>query len=199
MKLIRFTTRIILMGSLLGPALTSYGAKLLGLKFEDEVTFEGKKLILNGMGVRKADVALGLRVDVYVAALYLEALSKDAQSIISSKGPKFVRVGYARSVGKEKSRETWLANFEKICKDPKSFCFNERDVFMNQFLPAIEDIEEDQFQEFWITDRSLRFKSHKKEKLNLQNTELGKFLLNVWLLNPPNPEVSEGLLGRASN
>ena len=194
MKLLRLSSVFYVFAILSWTSIPVQGAKMLGLKFDDEVTFEGQKLFLNGMGVRKADVALGLRVDVYVATLYLDALSKDAKAIIASKSPKLVRIGYARSVGKEKSRETWTANFEKICKEPTSFCFKEREVFMNQFIPALEDIEEDQFQEFWISDKGLRFKSHKKEKLNLQGTELGRFLLHVWLLNPPNPEVAEGLL-----
>jgi hypothetical protein len=194
MKFFRLSSMCFLFAVIGWQSTSAQGAKLLGLKFDDEVTFDGQKLLLNGMGVRKADVALGLRVDVYVAALYLDKPSKDAKAIIDSKSPKLVRIGYARSVGKEKSRETWTANFEKICKEATSFCFKEREIFMSQFIPALEDIEEDQFQEFWISEKGLRFKNHKKEKLNLQNTELGRFLLHVWLLNPPNPEISEGLL-----
>jgi hypothetical protein len=176
-------------------SIQAHSARVIGLKFADSIELGPKKLTLNGIGLRKAEVALGLKVNVYAAALYLENKSQNAEDIIKNPSPKIVKLGYARSVGKEKARETWTTNFEKLCLGPQNPCSKEKSAFTDQFLPAIGDMEEDQFQEFIIDGTTLTISAPKKSKVTIENTNLGIFLLRVWLQNPPNPEVSEGLLG----
>jgi hypothetical protein len=174
-----------------------WAAKVIGIKFADTYSHNGSELVLNGIGLRKVDVALGLRVNVYAGALYLAAKNSNPQDIIQSKTAKVVRLGYAREVGKDKARETWKTNFEKICGSEKSFCFKDKAIFETQFISAIDDIEEDQYQEFIIDGAKLKIISNKKEKALIENTQLGQFVLNVWLLSPPNPELASGMLGQA--
>jgi len=43
--------------------------ELAGVTFPDQISVDSRTLLLNGMGLREATI---LKVDVYVAALYLE-------------------------------------------------------------------------------------------------------------------------------
>ncbi len=64
--------------SLAGPAVAG---ELAGVTLPDQVTVESRTLVLNGMGLREATF---LKVDVYVAGLYLERKSSAADEIVSS-------------------------------------------------------------------------------------------------------------------
>ena len=68
-------------------------------------------LILNGSGVRTATI---FRVRVYVAALYLESKSADAQSIISSGDTKRLELHFVRSVSAASLRSMTLKAFCKL-------------------------------------------------------------------------------------
>lgn len=56
-------------------------------QFADKLTKEGTGLVLNGAGLREI-----FFVDVYSAALYLSQKSNDANTVITMKGPKSVRL-----------------------------------------------------------------------------------------------------------
>ncbi len=58
-----------------------------GVKLEDSRELQGKKLLLNGAGVRNKYF-----VDVYVAGLYLPAPNTSAQTIIASRDLQSVRL-----------------------------------------------------------------------------------------------------------
>ena len=62
-------------------------------QFEDKLTKEGTELVLNGAGLREI-----FFVDVYSAGLYLTQKSNDANTVITMKGPKSVRLVLERDV-----------------------------------------------------------------------------------------------------
>lgn len=62
-------------------------------QFADKLTKEGTELVLNGAGLREI-----FFVDVYSAALYLSQKSNDANTVITMKGPKSVRLVLERDV-----------------------------------------------------------------------------------------------------
>src|SRR3954469_4057527 len=59
------------------------------------IVLDGKKLCLNGMGVREATV---FNVDVYVAGLYLEHRGGEGEAIARSAQPKVMRLRLVRDV-----------------------------------------------------------------------------------------------------
>ena len=88
-------------------------AELLGTSFPDSVTVEGKNLSLNGLGIREATI---FKVKAYVAALYVEAKSKNADEILKAPGPKKVDLHFVRDVGEGKIRDAWMDAFKKNCQ-----------------------------------------------------------------------------------
>ena len=61
------------------------GKECKGVNFPDQTQVDGTTLTLNGLGLRQATV---LKVNVYVAALYVVKPSNDAKVILESNTPK---------------------------------------------------------------------------------------------------------------
>src|SRR3989337_2459246 len=74
----------------------------------DQATVEGKTLVLNGMGLREATF---LKVAVYVAGLYLESKSADANAILGSSQVKRISMHFVRDVRADQMR---YAGKEKV-------------------------------------------------------------------------------------
>jgi hypothetical protein len=87
--------------------------ELLGVHFDDELTIDGKKLTLNGIGLRQKTI---FNVNVYVAALYLEAPSPNASVILGSPGIKRVEVVFLRNATRDQVIDSWNEGFERNCK-----------------------------------------------------------------------------------
>src|SRR5690242_10476784 len=59
------------------------GKECKGVSFPDQAQVDGSALTLNGLGLRQATM---LKVNVYVAALYVPRTSGDANAILASNG-----------------------------------------------------------------------------------------------------------------
>ena len=154
-----------------------------GVTFNDTLTYNDQKLVLNGLGVREATV---LKLNVYVAGLYLNEKTKDASKIINSSESKVIKMEFVRDVTADKINGAWdealkgkgfdeeLGILKKAMKDVK-----EKDQMMYTFAPAGAS--------FFIN----------KEKLaSFKNPEFNKALLAVWLgPKPPNEVLKSGMLG----
>ncbi|HXU11004.1 MAG TPA: chalcone isomerase family protein [Candidatus Binatia bacterium] len=81
-----------------------------GVTLPDQATVEGRTLALNGMGLRKAT---WLRVKVYVAGLYLEEKSTDADAILSPERTKRVVLVFVRAVGRDDLLDAWGESFQE--------------------------------------------------------------------------------------
>ncbi len=81
-----------------------------GVTLPDHATVEGKTLVLNGMGLRKAT---WLRVKVYVAGLYLEEKSLDADAILRPERTKRIVLVFVRAVGREDLLKAWDESFKE--------------------------------------------------------------------------------------
>ena len=82
-------------------------------EFPDGVVDAGRALVLNGLGSRRY-----LGVEVYRAALYLEARSSDAGAILASPQPKLLLLRYRRDVPLEAVAQAWDAAFNDACRCP---------------------------------------------------------------------------------
>src|ERR1700753_3715004 len=72
------------------------GRQCRGVEFPEHMQVAGSDLMLNGLGMCKATF---LKVNVYVGALYVPALSHDANALIESAGPQELILRFVRSVG----------------------------------------------------------------------------------------------------
>ena len=107
-------------------------ASLAGVNLPDTTTVGDKSLVLNGLGVRSE-----FMVKVYVAGLYLQHKSSDANSIIKVDEPKRMIMQFLHDA----SRKQMTDAFEKSFKDnaPDAATTMKSDV--DGFLGALEDVK----------------------------------------------------------
>ena len=89
-------------------ATTAHAGSKAGVTMPDTINVGDKQLTLNGMGLREAT---WLNIDVYVGGLYLEHVSSDAATIISSNQTKRLILHFVRDVDRSDIVKAWNEGF----------------------------------------------------------------------------------------
>ena len=108
-------------------------AQLAGVAFPDAVTLDGTELHLNGVALRTYS---WLRINIYVAGLYLEHPSHDAEAILESPEKKLLVVQFVHDVDAKHAREVWSEGFEKNCRAPCHLAPSDVERFLDA-VPAM--------------------------------------------------------------
>ena len=177
--------------SLLLCALTitlSHAATLHKMEFAEQIKVDGKTLELNGLGAR---LATFFKVKVYVAGLYLEKKSMNPKSIIDSVETKKLVMKFLRSVDAQKLKDAWKESLLKNVKDINKFK-NE----LKAFNDAMVDVEKKDVMTILFKPSGVVLTMKGKALPEIQNAGFSQALLSIWLKNPPNDELKEGLLGK---
>ncbi len=161
-----------------------------GIDFPEQAQVQASPLMLNGLGLRQATM---LRVNVYVAALYVAQKSTDANAILGSNTPKKLVLHFVRNVDGADLKKAWDEGFMNNAKEQ---------------LPALKmRIEK---LKGWMADmqsgQQLAF-THKpgagiEVDVNgamqgtVEGDDFARAFLAIWLgAKPPNPGLKAGLLG----
>ena len=104
---------LIALGMLYGVG-TAYGKECLKVDFPEQTSVDGNTLRLNGLGLRQATA---LKVNVYVAALYVMQPSTDANAILGASNPKQLVLHFVRSEGRSDLTKAWDEGFEANAKE----------------------------------------------------------------------------------
>lgn len=178
---------LLLAAALLSPAASA--AELVGVTMPDSVEVGGKTLQLNGLGLREATF---LKVDVYVAGLYLENKSSDANAILASDGPAKLQMKFVRDVGKDSMVEAWDEGFPKNTKDVSKL--TDRIAKLNGWMGDLADGDTMAFTYVPGTGVTVEFKGEVKG--TIEGADFAKALWSIWLgKKPPNSGLKKGLLG----
>jgi len=81
----------------------------------DHIQIQGRPLLLNGFGQRLYSF---MKIPVYVAALYVQHLSTDAQAIIHSSEIKLLTIAFQHDVSAADARDAWREGFDDNCRAP---------------------------------------------------------------------------------
>jgi hypothetical protein len=161
-----------------------------GVSFPEEMQSDGGALKLNGLGLRQATI---LRVNVYVAALYVAQASKDADAILGAKAPWELVLHFVRDVGRSDLNKAWDEGFENNAKGELP-ALKER---IETFKGLMADMK--------VGERIVM--SHKPgagvrvavkgaAKGTIAGDDFARALLAIWLgPRPPNADLKAGLLG----
>lgn len=169
---------------------TASAAECEGVKFADTVTVDGKKLVLNGLGMREATI---FSVDVYVAGLYVEKKSKNPKELLDTSKPiKFV-MKFVRDVSRDDVAGAYKESFDKAPKATQKELKEEFD----KLLSWMSGIKSGQQMEYtYIPGTGMEVKVKGKVMGTIQGAEATRFFLNIWLgPKPPNKGLKTGLLG----
>lgn len=186
------------LASLTGLSKPAHAAELGGATLPDSAEVSGKKLRLNGMGLRQATF---LNLNVYAAGLYLETLSSSADEILASPQAKQVRMHFLREVDAEKIQNAWSQSFKKNCQsdcEKLKAALERLNTAMQKMAPG-----ESMVLTFLPDRLELTLKSEKAQTIvqnkdkGTEGRDFGKIVLASWLgQEPPNEGLKEGMLGK---
>src|SRR5664279_3168836 len=83
-----------------------HAATLAGVTLPDTQQVGSTKLVLNGLGIRTKEI-----VKVYIAGLYLEQKSSDANAIIKADAPKRIVMKFVHAASKNQMADAFNESF----------------------------------------------------------------------------------------
>src|SRR5262249_2213993 len=92
----------------------AHGKECRNVNFPDHTTVAGTPLTLNGLGLRQATM---LKVNVYVAGLYVAKPSTDPSAILGAPTAKRLVLHFVRAVGRSDLNKAWDEGFEANAKE----------------------------------------------------------------------------------
>jgi hypothetical protein len=168
------------------------GKECKGVNFPDQMQVDGSNLSLNGLGLRQATM---LKVNVYIAALYVPKTSSDPNVLLSSPGPNELILQFVRNVGADDIRKGWTEGFEKNSKDQMP-ALKDRIAMLNGWMADVKTGDKVMFVHKPGT--GVEVSMNGAVKGTVKGDDFAKALLAIWLgADPPNPEIKSGLLGGA--
>lgn len=171
------------------PATAVLAGELAGVAMPDQVEVEGKTLLLNGLGLREATF---LKVDVYVAGLYLEQKSGDVDAILDPERASRIRMQFVRKVKKGKMVEAWNEGFRKNAEDLTPL--QERIDRLNGWMEDMAKTETMTFTR--LPGRGVSVAVKGQEKGTIEGDDFARVLWSIWLgPEPPNEGLKKGMLG----
>jgi hypothetical protein len=170
----------------------AHGKACQGVTFPEQVQIDGGTLTLNGLGLRQATI---LKVNVYVAALYVAKASSDAQALLASNTPKELILHFVHNVGDNDLKKAWEEGFEHNAKAQLA-ALHER---IEQLKGWMTDMQSGQRLTFIHTPGAgLQVDVHGTVRGTIKGDDFATAFLSIWLgAHPPNPGLKSGLLGGA--
>jgi hypothetical protein len=185
----KFAASLITALFLFASTITVSAGTLNGVTMPDAVQARGFPLVLNGMGVR---TKLGFKI--YVAGLYLQQKSSDADAIVKSDAPKRILMQFTHGASKGQMADAFNDAFNDNAPDARNALKTDVDHFLGQ-LDTVHT--GDQMMFTYIPGTGTIFLMNGGEKLTVPGLPFAQLLFSVWLgPKPPNPDLKKGLLGQ---
>ena len=162
----------------------------LKVSFPDQATVEGSTLALNGLGLRQATI---LKVNVYVAALYVTKVSTDPSVILGTSAPKQIILHFVRSVDRSELNKAWDEGFESNASEQHPALKARLDK-LKSFMADMKSGERLTFTHKpgaggWVDVGGA-------VKGTVDGDDFAKTFFSIWLgSHPPNANLKAGLLG----
>lgn len=161
-----------------------------GVAFPDEIRIGDAALQLNGLGVRKATF---LKVNVYVAALYVGQRSSDPAALMQA-GPDRLILHFVRDVGADDLRKAWREGFERNSRQTLE-TLQARIERLNGWMSDMKSGQRLTFTR--LPGSGIEVDVQGAVKGTIEGEDFARAFLAIWLgATPPNPELKKGLLGQ---
>ena len=145
-----------------------------GVDFAESVDLGGKKLVLNGVGIRKATF---FKVKVYVSGLYISKKESDPSKIAAQEGPKKISMQFLMGVERKKLTDAWSKSLSQHCPEDCSELKNGL-AKMNSYMRNVR--KKDRF-EFDIYADKVVPTIQGKVKEEIKGASFGQALLKVFV------------------
>ena len=174
-------------------------AECMGVTYPEDAVVGETKLTLNGLGLREATA---MKIDVYVAALYLEDRSSSGGTILNSVTPKHLPLTFLRNVSKRQISSAWSKGLKKIAGGNLEN-LEDRISKLNGWMA---DLTEGSTLTFTYrpqadADADLEIEVNGKRRGAIPGNDFAKAFLGIWLGPKPvvNKGLKSGLLGGSCN
>jgi len=178
--------------ALLAPmtARPSAAAELDGVSMPELLQQAGKPLRLNGLGLRTYSV---FSVHIYVAGLYLEQPSGDAESILHSDATKLLVIHFVHDVDAERAREAWVTGFRENCRAPCRLPGHD----LERFLAAVPSFRRGDESTLLFTGHAVEVAVNGQVLGSIADPDFARTILATFIGPIPSTEpLKRGLLGR---
>ena len=166
------------------------GKECQGVNFPEQTQVQASPLALNGLGLRQATM---LKVNVYVAALYVAQPSTDANAILASNTPKQLVLHFVRDVDGADLKKAWDEGFAQNAKAQVP-ALKER---IEQFKGWMTNMKSgQQLRLTFQPGAGVEVTVNGKVQGTIAGEDFARALLAIWLgPKPPNPGLKAGVLG----
>ncbi|MFO1433327.1 MAG: chalcone isomerase family protein [Candidatus Competibacteraceae bacterium] len=184
------TLPLFLLTAMLSAPVPGFTGECKGISFPEQIQVDGARLQLNGLGLRQATL---LRINVYVAALYLESKSANAGEILQSTKPKRLVLHFLRGVGRDDITKAWSEGFEANAGAALPG-LKDRITTLNGWMA---DVGKDEVMSFtYKPGTGVQIDLGGVTKGTIKGDDFARALFSIWLgANPPNAGLKTGLLG----
>ena len=165
-------------------------AELSGIALPDAQDAAGAHLVLNGIALRTFSF---LHLHIYVAGLYLEHRSSDADAIVGSSESKLLRFTFMRDIGQAQVRHAWRESLDQSCPAPCQLPARS----VNAFLANVPAVHTGDTSVFAFTPQGLEVTMNGRAMGRIDDPQFVHVLLLSFLgPHPTAPDVKRELLGR---
>ncbi len=166
-------------------------ATLAGVTLPDTYPVDGHTLALNGIALRTLTI---FNVHVYVAGLYLEQPSHDAQAIMGSPERKVILLQFLHSGSKEEIEKEFRQGELNNCGHGECAA-SDKDDF-DRLVAAAPAVAVGDTSTYIFSPTGTRVLANNRVIASFQNTDLALRLLQGFIgAHPPSAELRSGLLG----
>jgi hypothetical protein len=159
-----------------------------GVTFPDQVQVDGSTLTLNGLGLRQATM---LKVNVYVAALYVTKLSADASALLAANNRKQLILQFLRNVSAAELNKAWEEGFDK-----RLAAFKDHLETLKGWMMDMKTGQRLTFD--YKPTAGVQVDVNGTAKGTIAGDDFAKALFSIWLgAKPSDPSLKSGLLGGA--
>lgn len=174
-------------------SLTAHAITIDGITFNDQTTVDGKELVLNGVGIRKATM---LKIKVYYGGLYLSAKTQSAEDFLNTAEPKQIIMHFVRNVSAKDLKQTYSNAFAAANKDTHASMSEIFTKFNAQFE---RNVQKGERMIFTFTNKGVSLKFGETQGEVMGDENFSKAILRMWFINPQDQNLADGLLGKKSN
>ena len=170
----------------------AHGKDCQGVNFPEQVQLDGGTLTLNGLGLHQATM---LKIDAYVAALYLAKTSSDPNAILGSNSPYVLILQVLRDVGAKDISKGWNDGFAKNAKAQLP-ALKDRIAMLNGWMADLKTGQQMTYS--FKPGVGLQVKVNGTVKGTIQGDDFGKAFLSISIgANAQDQKLKAGLLGGA--
>lgn len=189
----RAACRLGLAGALTLGALSAWALDVAGVRFDDEAQVAGKKLVLNGAGVRHKAV-----FKVYAAGLYAPQKSNSVDELLSTASPKRLSVTMLRDIDTAELGKLFARGMEDNMDRSAGSRLVPGIMRMSEVFSQHKRLREgERFQIDWVpgTGTVLTIKGETTEPF--REPEFFQALMRIWLgSKPADWQLKDALLGK---